>query len=112
MGWLSNCDGSSYVPVRDIYRLEFELFESLGWSLFYASSVIIFATHMCLGWKKCVTSAQLDIPKRYQTKAAHIGWIMTAFVCLLYLTFPCLHTCSRCKTDVHQQTPVWSTITA
>jgi len=86
--WLSECGDVTPVPVRDIYRLEFELFESLGWSLFYASSVIIFATHMCLGWKKCVTSAQLDIPKRYQTKAAHIGWIMTAFVCLLYLTFP------------------------
>jgi len=87
--WLSECPtDSTYVPVRDIYRLEFELFESLGWSLFYASSVIIFATHMCLGWKKCVTSAQLDIPKRYQSKAAHLGWIMTAFVSLLYLTFP------------------------
>jgi len=76
------------VEVRDIYRLEFELFESLGWSLFYASAVIIFATHMCLGWKKCIPSPQLDIPKRYHNKAMHVGYIMTAFVCLLYLSFP------------------------
>ena len=33
------------VEVRDIYRLEFEMFESLGWSLFFASAGIIFATH-------------------------------------------------------------------
>merc|ERR1712187_299921 len=47
--------GCTTATVRDIYRLEFELFESLGWALFYCSAVIIFATHMCLGWQKCVS---------------------------------------------------------
>jgi len=87
--WISEgCDDKTAVPVRDIYRLEFQLFESLGWALFYGSSVVIFATHMCLGWKKCIPSPQLDIPKRYHNKATHIGYIMTAFVSLVYLSFP------------------------
>lgn len=85
----SQCtDPKKIVEVRDIYRLEFELFESLGWSLFYTSSVIIFGTHMCLGWKKAIPSPQLDIPKRYHNKAIHIGYIMTAFICFVYVSFP------------------------
>jgi len=87
--WISDCNAQSdSIAVRDIYRLEFEIFESFGWCLFYASAVIIFATHMCLGWKKCIPSPQMDIPKRYHSKATHLGYIMTAFVCLLYLSFP------------------------
>merc|ERR1712066_853285 len=85
--WIQN-EGCTTATVRDIYRLEFELFESLGWALFYCSAVIIFATHMCLGWQKCVSAPSLDIPKRYHNKAAHIGYIMTAFICLLYVSFP------------------------
>merc|ERR1712048_585015 len=34
------------VPVRDIYRMEFEVFESLGWCLFYLGAVAISA-HTC-----------------------------------------------------------------
>merc|ERR1719324_963608 len=33
------CDVKDAVPVRDIYRLEFEVFKSLGWVLFYMSAV-------------------------------------------------------------------------
>jgi len=81
-------DAKKMVEVRDIYRLEFELFESLGWSLFYTASVVIFGTHMCLGWKKAIPSPQLDIPKRYHNKATHIGYIMTAIICVVYVSFP------------------------
>jgi len=80
--------GSDPIPVRDIYRLEFELFSSLGWCVFYVSSVIIFATHMCLGWQKCIPTPQLDIPKRYHNKAIHLGYIMTAFIAFMYISFP------------------------
>merc|ERR1712139_261029 len=76
------------VPVRDIYRLEFEIFSSLGWCLFYLSAVVIFSTHTCLGWQKCVGAASLEIPKRYQNKAAHIGYVMTFFIALIYVSFP------------------------
>jgi len=80
--------GCHQVPVRDIYRLEFEIFSSLGWCLFYISAVIIFSTHTCLGWQKCVSAASLEIPKRYQHKAAHIGYVMTFFIALIYVIFP------------------------
>jgi len=77
-----------YVKVRDIYRLEFEVFESLGWVLFYIGAVCVFTTHMCLGWAKVVGAPALGIPKRYQNKAAHIGYVMTVGVALIYVSFP------------------------
>jgi hypothetical protein len=83
--WNQNCASTE---VRDIYKLEFDIFKSFGWCLFYISAVIIFSTHMCLGWQKCVTAASLEIPKRYQNKAAHIGYVMTAFIALVYISFP------------------------
>jgi len=80
--------GCSTVDVRDIYRMEFEVFQSLGWVLFYLASVVIFTTHMCLGWQKVVPAPALDIPKRYHSKAIHIGYVMTAFISLIYASFP------------------------
>merc|ERR1711972_835145 len=81
-------EGCSSVNVRDIYRLEFEIFKSLGWVIFYISAVTIFSTHMCLGWQKVVPAPSLDIPKRYHSKATHVGYILTAFVSLIYVSFP------------------------
>jgi len=81
-------DGAAWVTVRDIYRLEFAIFKSLGWVMFYLSAVAIFSTHMCLGWQKCVPAPALEIPKRYHGKAIHIGYIMTAFLSLIYISFP------------------------
>jgi len=80
--------GCASVPVRDIYRMEFEVFKSLHWCLFYIFSVAVFAIHMCLGWAKVVPAAQLDIPKRFHNKAIHIGYVMTAFIALIYVSFP------------------------
>merc|ERR1712051_971210 len=80
--------GCTTAEVRDIYRMEFEVFQSLGWVLFYLASVIIFTTHMCLGWQKVVPAPSLDIPKRYHSKAIHVGYVMTAFIALIYVSFP------------------------
>merc|ERR1712027_162235 len=80
--------GCAIADVRDIYRMEFEVFQSLGWVLFYLASVVIFTTHMCLGWQKVVPAPALDIPKRYHSKAIHIGYVMTAFISLIYASFP------------------------
>merc|ERR1711862_1054916 len=82
------CKATETVPVRDIYRLEYQVFESFGWVLFYMSAVIIFCVHMCLGWQKVVTAPSLDIPKRYHSKAAHVGYVLTAFIALIYFSFP------------------------
>merc|ERR1711988_1588353 len=58
-------DGPKWKPVRDIYRLEFDVFQSFGWCFFYVASVAVFSTHMCLGWQKCVPAPSLDIPKPF-----------------------------------------------
>jgi len=76
------------VPVRNIYKLEFDVFKSMGWVLFYMSAVLIFTTHMCLGWMKCVGAPALEIPARHQRKASHVGMVVTAFVAMIYATFP------------------------
>merc|ERR1712151_837560 len=80
--------GCTTAEVRDIYRMEFEVFKSLEWCLFYIFAVIVFSTHMCLGWAKAVPAPSLDIPKRYHTKAIHVGYVMTIFIALVYISFP------------------------
>merc|ERR1712176_107986 len=80
--------GCHRVSVRDIYRLEFELFQSGGWVAFYIVAVCVFSTHMCLGWKKAIPAPSLDIPQRHHNKATHIGYLMTAFIALIYISFP------------------------
>merc|ERR1712178_288917 len=57
-------------------------------TIFHLASVVIFTTHMCLGWQKVVPAPSLDIPKRYHQKAIHVGYVMTAFVGLIYASFP------------------------
>jgi len=80
--------GCQLTSVRDIYKLEFDIFKSMHWSLFYIFAVVVFSVHTCLGWQKVVPAPALDIPKRYHTKAIHIGYIMTGFVALMYMSFP------------------------
>jgi len=85
--WVGD-EGCKATYVRDIYRMEFEVFQSLGWVMFYLASVIIFSTHMCLGWQKVVPAPSMDIPKRYQAKAIHMGYVFTVFIALVYASFP------------------------
>ena len=40
------------VNVRDIYKLEFDLFQSGFWTLYYCFSVFVFLAHYCWGWQK------------------------------------------------------------
>merc|ERR1711959_583802 len=90
-----NCLGQSYRAsedgidgVRDIYRLEFELFKDGRWVWFYLFAVSIFTTHVCVGWTKAVAAPAMGIPTRHQRKAAHIGMVITAFIAFIYVTFP------------------------
>merc|ERR1719163_1533480 len=86
--WEPDCKFEDTTYVRDIYRLEFELFKSFGWCWFYVASVCVFATHMCLGWQKVVPAPSLDLPKRYHSKAIHVGYWMTAIIACVYISFP------------------------
>jgi len=85
--WVST-EGCAKVAVRDIYRMEFVIFQSLGWVLFYLSAICVFTTHTCLGWMKVVTAPALGIPKRFHKHAGHIGCALTIFVALIYASFP------------------------
>ena len=85
------------VNVRNIYKLEFDVFSSMGWTLFYLSAVLIFATHTCLGWSKAVTAPALEIHPRHQRKASHVGWVLTAFIALIYAAFPIYCRCFSMK---------------
>merc|ERR1719326_1940145 len=86
--WEPECKWEAATYVRDIYRLEFEIFQSFGWCFFYIASVCVFACHMCLGWQKVVAAPALDLPKRYHSKAAHIGYVMTVAIAVIYISFP------------------------
>merc|ERR1712137_1075978 len=55
---------------------------------YYICAVVVFSTHMCLGWRKVVGSPSLAIPQRHQAKAAHIGYVLTAFISLIYVSYP------------------------
>merc|ERR1712045_940305 len=80
--------GCPQVEVRDIYRLEFEVFQSRGWCAFYLLSVGIFATHMALGWAKVVPAPAMGIPKGHQKKATLIGYMITFAIAAIYVSFP------------------------
>merc|ERR1712130_730693 len=64
-------DGVGAVGVRDIYALEFQLFQNKVWSLFYCLSVLIFVAHACMGWAKCVPV--LGIPKKHIPRVNIMG---------------------------------------
>merc|ERR1719343_65621 len=80
--------GCATSEVRDIYRLEFEVFQSVGWCAFYLLSVGIFAAHMAMGWAKVVPAAAMGIPKGHYKKATIIGYAITFVIAAIYASFP------------------------
>jgi len=76
------------VQVRDIYKLEMDLFQNVGWCVFYLVSVLIFMAHYVWGWDKVVPSSQLGIPKQHQGMVKLFGKAIGLFVGLCYLAFP------------------------
>merc|ERR1719160_163791 len=64
------------VQVRDIYKLEFDLFVSGLWVVYYCFSVFVFLAHYCWGWQKVIPSSQLGIPKPYHFYINLIGYAM------------------------------------
>jgi len=76
------------VAVRDIYRLEVELFQDWTWVIYYLFSTCVFLAHYWWGWEKVVPSSQLSIPKKYVKYVTWIGWAVGVFVALCYISFP------------------------
>lgn len=76
------------VPVRDIYKLEWDLFANLGWVIFYVLATLVFTSHFILGWLKLVPSSQLKIHPIYQGKIKLMGALIAVFVGACYISFP------------------------
>merc|ERR1719229_627403 len=74
------------VGVRDIYALEFQIFQNPLWALFYIFSVCVFMTHACLGWKK--VTPVLGIPKLHIPKVEWLGYGIMIVIGLVYISFP------------------------
>merc|ERR1712060_178289 len=74
------------VGVRDIYALEFQLFQNVLWSSYYIASVCIFMTHACLGWKK--VTPVLGIPKLHIPKVEKLGYVIFVTLGAIYISFP------------------------
>jgi hypothetical protein len=76
------------VPVRDIYKLEIDLFQDGTMVLYYLFSVVVFFLHYMWGWTKVTPSSQLGIPKKYHWAVTMIGIAIGVFLLICYLSFP------------------------
>jgi hypothetical protein len=85
--WVSD-ESVAPVPVRDIYKLEFQIFKNIGWVAFYLFSVVMFMAHACLGWKKVVPAPALRVPKGHIQRVKNIGYALILGIGAIYLSFP------------------------
>merc|ERR1712228_607579 len=74
------------VGVRDIYALEYQLFQNQLWVGFYIGSVVVFMTHACIGWKKVVPV--LGVPVGHQSRVNGIGYLIFLTLGAIYISFP------------------------
>jgi len=76
------------VPVRDIYKLEFDLFANPIWVVWYMFSTTMFLVHACWGWAKLVPSSAFKIPKPHQYRVTIMGYCIMFVIALCYYSFP------------------------
>merc|ERR1711879_1036580 len=82
----TGCSSIKPVGVRDIYALEYQLFQNQIWSVFYIFCVCIFMVHACLGWKKVVPV--LGIPKLHVSNVEKFGYAIFFAIGFVYISFP------------------------
>merc|ERR1712139_532502 len=82
------CKDESVAPVgvRDIYALEYQLFQNKIWAAFYIFCSCLFMAHACIGWKK-VTPA-LGIPKLHIPNVEKLGYVIFLVIGSIYISFP------------------------
>ena len=80
----TDCDIASF---KDLYRLEFELFEDKRWVVFYLASVYFFITHLQEGWNKVINASQI-VARKHKGMARFIGVVLAYFIGLLYFSYP------------------------
>merc|ERR1712118_32181 len=74
------------VGVRDIFALEYQLFQNQIWAAFYIFCSCLFMAHACIGWKK-VTPA-LGIPKLHIPTVEKLGYLIFLVIGAVYISFP------------------------
>jgi flavocytochrome c len=80
----TDCEIASF---KDLYKLEFELFEDKRWVVFYLASVYFFITHMQEGFTKVVNASQI-VARKHKGMARFIGVCLAYFIGLLYFSYP------------------------
>lgn len=81
----ANCER---VEAKDLYGLAFNVFSSLGWTLFYVACVAVLVLHLWLGWQKVVFSPEMEIPTIHQNKAVQLGKIASVVIGLIFISVP------------------------
>lgn len=77
------------VAVRDIYKLEYELFKgSIAWSVFYIFSTTMFFLHGYFGWAQVSKLPAFGIPKGHVGRVQNLGTLIFLFVAACYFSFP------------------------
>merc|ERR1719401_603266 len=84
--WDATCE--TPVGVRDIYKLEFQIFQNPLWAAFYVLSVTFFMFHACMGWKNCVNAGVLGIPNGHKKRVHIIGYLIFVVLGSIYISFP------------------------
>lgn len=74
------------VGVRDIYKLEYELFRDQNWSAIYIVCVVIFVMHASMGWVK--VTPVLGIPKKHIKAVEKMGYLIFIVLGAIYISFP------------------------
>lgn len=80
----TDCEIASF---KDLYKLEFQLFEDKRWVLFYLGSVYFFITHMQEGFSKVVNASPV-VARKHKGMARFIGVVLAYFIGLLYFSYP------------------------
>jgi hypothetical protein len=76
--------GCEKVAVRDIHRMEFEIFQSPAWCLLYLAAVIICSARMRLGWQQVVLAPALETPKKHHGKVILVGYVFAISIAMVY----------------------------
>ena len=76
------------VKARDLYTREVAVFKDLNNVLGYSVALVLFVTHLCLGWKKLVPADAMQIPRDHQQTVIYIGWLAAAAIAFMYGSVP------------------------
>jgi len=85
--WMTDDTSVAAVPVRDIYKLEFDVFNRNGkiWGFVYCIFVAVFVTHGCWGWTRLTN--QLGVPRQHTLRVQKMGWALITTMGLMYMSF-------------------------